>query len=61
MINRETIKQTRLELGFKQVDVAIALKVSEHTVSLWERGAQKPSKMHEQKLKKFFKDQLAKL
>lgn len=37
-----TFKRRRLSLGMSQAQLAVALKVSKHTVSMWERGEQNP-------------------
>lgn len=42
----QTIHQARKERGWTQVELAHQLKVSQGTISFWERGVEKPSLEH---------------
>jgi DNA-binding transcriptional regulator YiaG len=44
-----------MDLGLVQKDVARFVGVSTDTVTLWEKGRTKPSKIHLRKIRKFLK------
>lgn len=49
-----TLREMRLEVGLRQVDVAKKLKVDQTAVSNWEVGRRKPRKPIAKKLAKLY-------
>lgn len=49
-----TLKERRLSVGLRQVDVAKKLKVDQAAVSKWESGDNTPLRKHREKLAKIY-------
>lgn len=49
-----TLKERRLSVGLRQVDVAKKLRVDQAAVSKWESGQNTPLRKHKEKLAKLY-------